>query len=82
VLLEGEEAKIDAELLKMAHDAFMAGAGRRGLTLANFVLRRNPAAEDAWSMKEHFLRALDFSGALETVRRRGTPPPKRWWWPW
>jgi hypothetical protein len=82
VLANEDESRTDADLLEMARDAFTAGTFRRGLTLVNFVLRRNPTLEEAWSVKERFLSTLGFNGALETVRRRGTPPPRRWWWPW
>ncbi|HXG08952.1 MAG TPA: hypothetical protein VNK04_04120 [Gemmataceae bacterium] len=89
-----EQARSEAELLEMARDAFALGACRRGLTIINLVLRRNPASQEAWSIKGQFLDHLGFANALmitmqEAARRTGTGQaeggpvrPKRWWQFW
>src|SRR5438874_2705734 len=51
VLSPEEQARSEAELLQAARVGFALGACRRGLTIVNLVLRRNPASREAWSIK-------------------------------
>jgi hypothetical protein len=62
-----EEALPDEALLLVARDAFALGACRRGLTIVNFVLQRNPKCAEAWSIKGQFLQYLGFRLALKIV---------------
>jgi hypothetical protein len=94
-VLSAEEAgRPDQELLEAARDDFARGTCRRGLSIVNHVLQRNPRSNEAWSMKGQFFEHLGFQRALkaamqEAVRLTGpnkaTPPPgrgKRWWEFW
>ena len=93
--LNAEEAgRPDEDLLLMAREDFARGTCRRGLTLVNYVLRRNPKSGVAWSIKGQFFEHLGFRRALkaamqEAVRLKsaeGAGPDqasgKRWWEFW
>jgi hypothetical protein len=67
VLSSDEQARPEAALLQTARDCFALGTCRRGLTIVNLVLRRNPASREAWSIKGQFLGHLRFTGALRTT---------------
>jgi hypothetical protein len=49
----------DDELLQLARDHFALGTCRLGLTIANFVLQRDPSNGDARSLKAQFVEHLD-----------------------
>jgi hypothetical protein len=75
VLPEAEASRSDEELLRLAREEFARGTCRRGLTLANHVLRRNPSSAEAWSIKGQFFEHLGYRHALkaamqEAVRRK------------
>jgi alkyl sulfatase BDS1-like metallo-beta-lactamase superfamily hydrolase len=94
VLSATDAARPDEELLQAAREEFARGTCRRGLTLVNHVLRRNPRSEEAWSIKGQFFEYLGFRRALkaamqEAVRlegsgetRRDEGNGKRWWQFW
>jgi hypothetical protein len=70
-----EATRSDEELLQMAHDEFARGTCRRGLTLVNYVLQRNPRSGEAWSIKGQFFQHIGYQRALkaamqEAVRRK------------
>jgi hypothetical protein len=67
VLPAAERGQSDEVLLESARAAFALGTCRRGLTLVNFVLRRNPQSGEAWSIKGQFLDYLGFRVALKIV---------------
>jgi hypothetical protein len=67
VVSSAEQALTENELLSQAREAFALGTCRRGLTIINHVLRRNPACEEAWSTKGQFLEYLGFQRALKTT---------------
>jgi hypothetical protein len=94
-VLPAEEAvRPDEELLQAARDDFARGTCRRGLTLVNHVLQRNPRSAEAWSIKGQFFEYLGFRHALkaamqEAVRLHGLTGAapgragrKRWWQFW
>jgi hypothetical protein len=94
-VLRAEEAvRPDEELLQVAREEFARGTCRRGLTLVNHVLRRNPQSGEAWSIKGQFFEYLGFRRALkaamrEAVRLQGSAGAgpdqadgKRWWQFW
>src|SRR5262245_13729215 len=54
VLSKEDVARSDAELLEIARAEFARGTCRRGLTLVNHVLRRNPLSGESWSIKGQF----------------------------
>lgn|SRR5262245_60113224 len=94
VLSAADAARPDEELLRTSRAEFARGTCRRGLTLVNHVLRRNPLSAEAWSIKGQFFEYLGYARALkaamqEAVRLKGavvaTPSPpasKRWWQFW
>jgi hypothetical protein len=94
VLSAAEAAQPDEELLEAALAEFAGGTCRRGLTLVNHVLQRNPRSAEAWSIKGQFFEHLGYRRALkaamqEAVRLKGsgeTGPDqtsgKRWWQFW
>jgi hypothetical protein len=91
VLNAVDAARPDAELLEAAREDFARGTCRRGLTLVNHVLRRNPKSGEAWSIKGQFFQHLGFQRALkaamqEAVRLKvatsGQAGGKRWWQFW
>ncbi len=95
VLAADEAGRTDGALLGAAREEFARGTCRRGLTLVNHVLRRNPHSAEAWSIKEQFFAHLGFRRAQEAVRREaarlagagggagsGRPGGKRWWEFW
>jgi hypothetical protein len=94
VLTADEAARPDEEVLRAARDEFARGTCRRGLTLVNHVLRRNPRSGEAWSIKGQFFEHLGFARALKTamqeaVRLRGSgggesgrTEGRRWWQFW
>src|SRR5262249_13865367 len=53
-----QAAQPEAELLRVAREEFARGTCRRGLTLVNHVLRRNPRSGEAWSIKGQFFEYL------------------------
>jgi hypothetical protein len=89
-----EASRTDEVLLLSAREDFARGTCRRGLTLVNHVLRRNPKSSEAWSIKGQFFEHLGFRRALkeamqEAVRLTseiGTESEqtggKRWWKFW
>ncbi len=94
VLGADEVSRPDEELLQWARNDFARGTCRRGLTLVNHVLRRNPISGEAWSIKGQFFEYLGFRRALkaamqEAVRLKGSTEPgpdqgsgKQWWQFW
>jgi len=74
VLSAAEAARSDEELLEMAREDFARGTCRRGLTLVNHVLQRNPRCGEAWSIKGQFFEHLGFrralKAAMDEARRR------------
>lgn len=70
VLSAEEQACTEAELLQAAREDFALGTCRRGLTIVNHVLRRNPRSTEAWSIKGQFLEHLGF--------QRRSRPRCRW----
>ncbi len=93
VLSAEEAARPDKELLEVAREEFARGTCRRGLTLVNHVLRRNPRSKEAWSIKGQFFEHLGFRRALKAatqeavrVRAEATGPGgtgrRRWWQFW
>lgn len=58
-LTPSEIAHSDAELLALARKHFAAGTCRKGLTLINFVERRNPHCDEARKVRSEFLEHLD-----------------------
>jgi predicted RNA-binding Zn-ribbon protein involved in translation (DUF1610 family) len=94
VLGAQEQTQSDEVLLEFARIGFQRGACRRGLTIVNFVLQRNPRSKEAWSIKGQFLEYLGFKQALKTVMQeavrqasKGETRPdqrlgKRWWEFW
>jgi hypothetical protein len=77
VLGAAEAARPDEELLRAAREDFARGTCRRGLTLVNHVLRRNPRSREAWSIKGQFIQYLNYPQALkaamqEAVRLSGS----------
>jgi hypothetical protein len=94
-VLSAEDAgRPDGDLLLQAREDFARGTCRRGLTLVNHVLRRNPRSEEAWSIKGQFFEHLGFRRALkaamqEAVRLKGAggaipdqARTRRWWEFW
>jgi hypothetical protein len=94
-VLSAEEAnRPDEELLNAAREDFARGTCRRGLTIVNHVLRRNPQSGEAWSIKGQFFQHLGYLHALkaamqEAVRFKdlaGSGPEKsggkHWWQFW
>jgi hypothetical protein len=49
----------DDALLVLAREAFALGTCRRGLTIANYVLRRNTHCREAQQIKAQFVEHLD-----------------------
>jgi hypothetical protein len=94
VLSAVEAGRPDEDLLSSAREDFARGTCRRGLTLANHVLRRNPKSGEAWSIKGQFFQHLGYRRALkaameEAVRLKdaGRAAPdqaggKHWWEFW
>jgi hypothetical protein len=94
VLSPEEAVRSEEDLLRMAREDFARGTCRRGLTLVNHVLRRNPESKEAWSIKGQFFQYLGFPHALkaamqEAVRLQGGEGAgpdqgggKRWWQFW
>jgi hypothetical protein len=94
VLTAEEAGQPDDVLLLAAWEDFARGTCRRGLTLVNHVLRRNPKSGEAWSIKGQFSEHLGYRRALkaamqEVVRLKsvtttGTEQTggKRWWEFW
>ncbi len=77
VLSPDETGRTDEELLQVARSEFARGTCRRGLTLVNHVLQRNPKSGEAWSIKGQFFEYLGFRRALkaamqEAVRLQGS----------
>jgi hypothetical protein len=56
--------KSDDQLLQVARDAFLCGTCRLGLSVINYVLRRNPLCADAHDAKRAFVEHLDANGAF------------------
>src|SRR5437764_1468054 len=56
----GDRILTDEVLLQKARECFALGTCRRGLTIINFVLQRNPQCQEAWSIKGQFLGYLGF----------------------
>ncbi len=54
VLSEAQLRRPDAELLALAREAFAIGTCRRGLTITNYVLQRNPANAEANKIRSDF----------------------------
>jgi hypothetical protein len=85
VLGAGEAARPDEVLLESARADFARGTCRRGLTLVNHVLQRNPRSEEAGSIKGQFFEYLGYRRARtaamqEAARLRGPGSRgKRWW---
>lgn len=67
VLSVEDRAKSDDELLAAARREIALGTSRRGLTIVNFVLQRNPKSGEAWSVKGQFLHYVRFLQSLKTV---------------
>lgn len=91
VLGPEEAIRSDDVLLESAREDFARGTCRRGLTLVNHVLRRNPRSTEAWLIKAQFFEHLGFRNALkaatqEAARLTGGGGPadrdKRWWEFW
>jgi hypothetical protein len=94
VLSAEDSVRTDEEVLLMAREDFARGTCRRGLTLVNHVLQRNPRSAEAWSIKGQFFEHLGFQRALkaamqEAVRLQGSErarphekAAKRWWQFW
>ncbi len=94
ILSAVEAVRPDEELLHAAREEFARGTCRRGLTLLNLVLQRNPWSSEAWSIKGQFFEYLGYQRALKaamqeavrlkdtgkTERDRGTG--KAWWQFW
>jgi hypothetical protein len=78
VLSAEEQGRPEAQQLREARDAFALGACRRGLTIVNFVLRRNHKSQEAWSIKSQFMEHLGFRNACAAVVRQSKP----WWHLW
>lgn len=78
VLTPEEQDAPEAQLLEDAKQAIATGTCRRGLTIVNFVLRRNRRSEEAWDIKSQFLEHLGFYTSLATLRRLRRP----WWQFW
>ena len=78
ILSAKEQARPESEQLQAARKAFAEGACRRGLTITNFVLRRNRKAQEAWTIKREFLEHLGFSTACAKLLRLNRP----WWRFW
>jgi hypothetical protein len=78
VLAEAGAGKPDDDLLAMAREDFARGTCRRGLTLVNHVLQRNPASREAWLIKGQFFEYLGFHRASDAAQaeavRRGAWP--------
>jgi hypothetical protein len=77
VLSAAEAAQPEEALLLAAREEFARGTCRRGLTLVNHVLRRNPRSGEAWSIKGQFFEHLGYRHALkaamqEAVRLKGS----------
>jgi len=67
-VLSAEEAeRPDEELLNAAREDFARGTCRRGLTIVNHVLRRNPKSGEAWSIKGQFFQHLGYLHALKAA---------------
>ncbi len=75
----------------MAREEFARGTCRRGLTLVNHVLQRNPLSAEAWSIKGQFFEYLGYQRALkaamqEAVQMKGEAEagpqhtPRKCWW--
>src|SRR5262245_19119262 len=94
VLSAADAGRTDEELLQTAREELARGTCRRGLTLVNHVLRRNPRSEEAWSIKGQFFEYLGFRRALKAAMqeavwlkgsgetRRDKGKGKRWWQFW
>jgi hypothetical protein len=67
VLGPAEAAQPDEDLLRAARAEFARGTCRRGLTLVNHVLRRNPRSDEAWSIKGQFFEYLGYRRALKAA---------------
>ena len=67
VVSAAEAAQPDEELLLAARVDFARGTCRRGLTLVNHVLQRNPRSKEAWSIKGQFFEHLGFRRALKAA---------------
>jgi hypothetical protein len=94
VLSAEEASRPDEALLLAARQYFARGTCRRGLTLVNYVLRRNPRSGEAWSIKGQFFEQLGFRRALKAAMQEAVrlgdaeetspdrPTGKRWWQFW
>lgn len=67
VLSRAEASGSDQALLLAAAAEFAQGTCRRGLTLLNHILQRNPRSAEAWSMKGQFFEYLGFQTALKAA---------------
>jgi hypothetical protein len=77
VMSTEEQALTDEALLQLARACFALGTCRRGLTIVNHVLRRNPQSGEAWSIKGQFLGHLGFHVALKTVMQEAVRHTQR-----
>jgi hypothetical protein len=77
VLPVAERSASDEALLQAARDDFALGTCRRGLTLVNFVLARNPRNGEAWSIKGQFLQHLGFAVALKITMQEAVRQTQR-----
>src|SRR6516225_5765439 len=67
VLITERAGQTDEVLLLAAREDFARGTCRRGLTLVNHVLRRNPKSGEAWSIKGQFFEHLGYRRALKAA---------------
>ncbi len=89
VLSDAELARPDRQQLDDARQAFARGTCRRGLTLVNLVLRRNPRSEEAWKIKAKLMEHLGFKNVYAAVIaeaerrcREQDTRDKPWWQFW
>lgn len=71
ILSPDDMNKSDDELLQVVRDAFLRGTCRLGLSITNYVLRRNPQCAEALAVKQDFVEHLDANGAFAPEDRSG-----------
>lgn len=64
VLTHEEMMKGDEELMEQVRREFLRGTCRRGLSIANYILRRNPQCAGARRVWGDFVEHLDETGAF------------------
>jgi Alkyl sulfatase dimerisation len=85
VLTAEEIARSNEALLQSARVDFAEGTCRRGLTLVNLVLRRNPASSEACTIKAQFFEHLGYRTAMkaalqQVIQQEESARAVRPWW--